>query len=142
MNSCEPQPGIDAHAQRQIEKILGHLGQRIGPRGRGQRRPGSAAGVADGREGVVQVLRRLEVHGDVVGTGARDVADVALGALDHHVHIHDRTRRVDEIGDRPHRDGSEGDGGNEVTVHHVDVDHARPGLQHLVDLGTQPREVG
>ena len=29
-----------------------------------------------------------------------------------------------------------------MPVHHVDVDHPRPGVEHLPDLLAQPREVG
>ena len=47
------------------------------------------------------------------------------------------TRSAIELADqRPDRDRRD-----EVTVHHVDVDHPRAGRHHLLDLRAEPREV-
>ena len=42
----------------------------------------------------------------------------------------------------PTTSGSEGDRRHEVAVHDVDVDHPRPGVEHLLDLRAEAGEVG
>ena len=59
-----------------------------------------AARVADRRQRVVHVRRRLGVDGDAVGAGLGELAHLALGALDHQVHVEDPAGVVDLVGDR------------------------------------------
>ena len=71
-----------------------------------------------------------------------ELGDLALGALDHQVHVDQRARAVDALGQRVDRERPHRDRRHEVAVHHVDVDHARPGVEHLADVLAQAREVG
>ena len=52
-----------------------------------------------------------------------NAVDVALGALDHQVHVDHRARGVDLLGDRLDDERAHRDRRDEVAVHHVDVDH-------------------
>ena len=79
-------------------------------------------------ERVVQVRRRLGVDGDRVGAGARELGDLALGPLDHQVHVEHAAGRVDLLGERGDDQRPDRDRRDEVAVHHVDVDHARARL--------------
>ena len=95
----------------------------VGRRARADDEPGLAAGVADLRQGVVDVRGRLDVDRDAVRAGLRELGDVALGALDHQVHVEVRLvgQRLAQRGD-DHR--PEGDRRDEVAVHDVAVDDA------------------
>ena len=77
-----------------------------------------------------------------VGAGLGERVDLALGPLDHQVHVEHRTGAVDALAqrrddDRPHRDRRD-----EVAVHDVDVDDPRAGVEHLLHLRAEAREVG
>ena len=79
---------------------------------------------------------------DVVRPGLGELLDVTIGLLDHQVDVDRATRVVDEVRDRGRHQRPDRDGRDEVTVHHVDVDEARAGGHHLLDLRAEPREVG
>ena len=49
---------------------------------------------------------------------------------------------VDLLGDRLDDERAHRDRRDEVAVHHVDVDHARAGVEHGVDLLAEAAEVG
>jgi hypothetical protein len=87
------------------------------------------------------VRRRLDVDGDAVGARLREGVDVALRALDHQVHVHVAPGGVDLARERLDHRRPHAQRGYEVTVHDVDVDRAGAGLEHLGDLGAEPREV-
>ncbi len=103
--------------------------------------PAVAAGLPDRVERVVEMRSRLDVHGDVVGARLRELRHLPLGALDHQVHVDDRPGAVHLIGQRADHQGAERDRRDEVPVHHVDVDDARAGRQHLGDLRAQAGEI-
>jgi hypothetical protein len=84
----------------------------------------------------------LLVDRDAVGTGAREVRDLAGRALDHQMDVDDRAGLVYVIGYRRHDQGADRDRRHEMAVHDVDVDHAGAGIDHLGDLLAQAREVG
>ena len=48
---------------------------------------------------------------------------------------------VHQVGQRPDDQRPEGDRRDEMTVHHVDVDHPGAGVEHLLDLRPETREV-
>ena len=85
---------------------------------------------------------RLDVDRDAVGAGRDEVRHLPLGPLDHQVHVDDRAGRMDLVGERRDDVRAERDRRHEVAVHHINVDHARAGREHLADLRAQPREVG
>jgi hypothetical protein len=114
-----------------------HLGEHRGRRARAEGEPGAAAVLADVLQRRVHVGRRLGVDRDVVGTGLGERRDLALGLLDHEVHVEDHVEVAQRLdGARAHRQRR-----HEVPVHDVDVDHARSGGHHLVDLLAQAAEV-
>ena len=65
-----------------------------------------------------------------------------LGPLDHQVHVHGAAAVVDLVSDRRHDLGPEGDDRHEMAVHHVDVEGARAGIEHLDGLAAEGAEVG
>ena len=95
---------VDAHAEREIERRAGDLDEGAGRCAGAERRAGGAARLANRREHVVEMRRRLDVNRDAVRAGACDVGDLALGLLDHQVHIDDPAGRMDLVGDRTDRD--------------------------------------
>ena len=90
----------------------------------------------------VQVRGGFDVDSDVVGAGIGERGNLPLGVLDHQVHIDDPAGRVHLIGQRLDDQRPHGDRRHEMAVHHVDVDDPCPGGHHLLDLGSQTREVG
>ena len=82
----------------------------------------------------MQVGRRLDVDGDPVRPGAREVVHVSLGPLDHQMDIDEPAHRVNPLDDRVHGQRAERDRRDEMAVHDIDVDHPRPGSQDLVHL--------
>ena len=104
--------------------------------------PASGARLADLREHAVQVHARLLVHDDHVGAGGRELARRTLRMLDHEVHVEQRAGAVDERLQRLDDQRSDGDVGHEVAVHDVDVDDARAGVEHRLDVVAQAAEVG
>ena len=133
--------GVDGHAQREVE-LVGDLGERADGGGRVDRHARARAGLADQVRGVGEVRRRLGVEGDRVRARLGELLDVALGTLDHQVHVEHRAGVVRGVRERRHDERADRDRRHEVPVHHVDVDHARSGLQHLLHLLAQPAEVG
>ena len=86
--------------------------------------------------------RRLDVEGDRVGAGLDELAHVALGALDHQVHLEHRARLAHLLGERRDDQRADRDRRDEMPVHHVDVDHPRARVEHLPHLLAQAAEVG
>ena len=77
-----------------------------------------------------------------VGSGGGELVDPPLRALDHQVHVEHAAALVHEIAQRLHDQVTDRDRRHEVAVHHVDVDDARAGVHHLLDLLAEPGEVG
>jgi hypothetical protein len=129
-------------AQREVEQLVRDLVEAPRRSGRGDRGTGRAARLADRLKRVVDVGSRLHVHGDAVRAGPGDVRDVALGTLDHQMHVDHGPGRVHLLGDGVHHQRPKGDRGHEVAVHHVDMDDLRAGREHLGELIAQPGKVG
>ena len=135
MNSCPPQPGLtvmqsawSTSTSRKTSSGVDGL----------TASDGAASGGADVLERVVDVGRRLGVDGDGPGPRLGEGGDLALGALDHEMDVEVRAevpQGLDHV--RPHRDRR-----YEVTVHDVDVDDGRAGVDDGGDLLAQPAEVG
>ena len=100
MKRWPPKPGFDRHDEHHVAVVRAPR-----PASRGRRRverdAGRGAGLADLREHAVQVHAGLLVHDDHVGAGGREVVDVALGVLDHEVHVEQRAGPVHERRDAP-----------------------------------------
>ena len=93
-------------------------------------------------ERLVQVGAGLDVHGARVGPGLREFGQLALGLLDHEMHVDRAPALVHEVGERRHDARAERDHGDEMAVHHVDVERARTGVEQLDDLAAKRAEVG
>ena len=74
--------------------------------------------------------------------GLRELGQLALGLLDHEVHVDRAAALVHEVGERRHDARAERDHGHEMPVHHVDVERARAGVEQLDDLAAERAEVG
>merc|ERR1719163_1990927 len=100
-----------------------------------------ASEVLDLVDGAVEVDggRALRVHGDDVRASLGEVRDAELGLDDHEVGVEnlvgDGAERVDD-------EGTDGDVGDEATVHDIDVDPLRAGLIDSLDLFAEGGEVG
>ena len=86
--------------------------------------PASDAGLADLREDAVQVHARLLVHDDHVRADGGELGHVELRVLDHEVDVEERAGAVHERLQRLDHQRADGDVGDEVAVHDVDVDDA------------------
>ena len=135
MKACPPHPGLtlmhSATSTSSSAKIpSGVAGFTASP----ARQPASRTAA----ERVVHVRRRLGVDDDRVGAGFGERGDLSLRALDHQVNLEVQSEVAQRAADRrPHRERRD-----EVPVHHVDVDDPRTGRLNLLDLLTQPPEVG
>ena len=141
MKAWPPQPGLTV-MQRTTSAIAAQLGDRL-DRGAGvDRDPGQAAELADRRRvrlacGVASAWKVIE--------SAPALANSSIwrsGRLDHQVHVDRAAGGVDLVGDRAEDQRPDRDRRHEMAVHHVEVDHPRAGVHHLVDLRAEPREVG
>ena len=87
----------------------------------------------------MQVRRGLLVDRDHVGPGAGESLDVEIRPLDHQMDIQEQTAQpVDCL----HDQGTDRQVGNEVPVHHVQVEQSRPARLGRGDLVGQATEIG
>src|SRR5690606_15393022 len=96
---------------------------------------GALAQRADGLDGAVQVRARLDVDPDDVGPGLGVALDVAVGVVDHQVHVERPGGHAAQGLDHGRPDGQVG---HEVPVHHVHVDVVGAALVHGAHLLAQP----
>ena len=140
-NAWPPQPGLTV-MQSSRSSSVDQLGDGDDRRARAQGQAGAAAGVAHGRERVVGVRRGLDVERDAVRARLGELRDVALGTLDHQVDVEIAAGVVDLVGERGDDRRPHAERRDEVPVHDVDVDRARAGVEDLLHLRAQAREVG
>jgi hypothetical protein len=132
--------GVDGHAQRHVDRAA-ELGQR-GDGGAGvDRDAGARAELAHHLHRICDVRRGLGVHRHRVGSGLHEVSDVALGPVDHQMHVEHRANLARLPRDPVENQRADRDRRHEVAIHHVHVDHARPRGEHLADLLAQAPEV-
>ena len=81
----------------------------------------------------------LKVHADHVHPRVDERFDEQVGVLDHEVGVKGQIGTAAEL---RHNRGAEGDVGDEMPVHDVEVDHVRPAPVHLGDLLAQATEIG
>ena len=127
--------GIDGHEEDEIELAEDLLQQVDGCRGiEGQ--AGLAAQFLDERDVLVEMGGGLQVEGDPVGPGLMEEGDEGARLLDHEMDVQGQGGLVLQGG---HELGAQGQVGDEVSVHDVDMDEVGPGL--LGDL-RRPRRCG
>ncbi len=90
----------------------------------------------------MQMRCRLDVHGEQVGTGIRKVFEIPVRVLHHQVDVELgtllRRERLECLDD----EGAYRDARRESTVHHVDVQPVRAGLQRFARLLVEVSQIG
>jgi hypothetical protein len=131
---------VDAHQQAEIDDVGDRL-DRLDRSAGVDHDPCRAAELADQLEPVVDVRSRLGVDGYDVGARFRERLDLPLRAVDHQVYVENRAAAVDELAQRFDDERPDRDRGDEVTVHHVDVDHLRARVEDHRHVPAQVGEV-
>ena len=134
--------GIDRHDQDQIDQVddgLDGVRWRAGIHGHA----GLLAERADCLQRAVDVRPGFDVHGDDVGAGLCEGFEIRIARRDHQVHIE---RLFGVAADRLHHIRADGDVGNEMAVHDVDMDPVGAGgidrahfLAELGEIGGEDR---
>src|SRR5215217_3985230 len=104
-----------------------------------ERYTGLLAERANGLQRTMEVRPRLGMDGDDIGPTLGKVCEIGIGRRDHQVAVEHLVRHP---ADRLHYRRAKADIGNEVTIHHVDMDIVRAGLDDRPDFIPQPRKVG
>ena len=128
--------GLDGHHEQRVE-LAQQLEVGLERGVRLDRQPGQRAGRADRAGGLHGVGRGLDVEGDVGGAGLGVVRRPAVGVVDHEVAVE---RQVGGRVQALHHRQPERQVGDEVRVHHVDVQPV--GAVDRVGGVGQAREVG
>ena len=131
--------GVDAHEEDDVELVQNELGDVQGGGGV-EDEAGLAATVLDELEGAVDVVGGLGVEGDVGGAGVDEVGDGGVNGADHEVDVDGGGNTVVTEGLADH--GADGQVGNVVVVHDVEVDDVGTGLEDVVDLLAELGKVG
>mmetsp|Transcript_26496 Transcript_26496/g.45211 ORF Transcript_26496/g.45211 Transcript_26496/m.45211 type:complete len:275 (+) Transcript_26496:148-972(+) len=131
--------GVDAHEEDDVELVLDKLGILQGSGGV-EDESGLASAVLDQLEGSVDVVGGLGVEGDVRGAGIDKVVDGGVDGADHEMHVDGGGDAVIAEGLAHH--GSDGEVGDVVVVHDVEVNDIGAGLEHVIDLLAEFGEVG
>jgi hypothetical protein len=87
----------------------------------------------------VEVRARFGVGRDDIGAGSREGFEIGIDWRDHQVDVEGLLRVRAQLLDDG---GTDGDVRNEMTVHHVDMDHVRAGRIDSPDFLTQRRKIG
>ena len=87
----------------------------------------------------VEMLGRLGLDRDVIGAGVGEGLKIEVDGLDHQVAIE---RLVAVRAQRRHQRRAEGDVGDEMAVHHVEVDPVRPRRRDVAHFLAENGEVG
>ena len=98
-----------------------------------------AAMGGDGLQRAVQVGAGLGVDQDVIGAGLDEVVDERIHGGDHQVDVEGQARVRAQAGDDR---GAETDVGDEMTVHHVEMEPVGAGGLDGADLLGEAGEVG
>src|SRR5471032_1179717 len=85
------------------------------------------------------MVRRFRVEGDDVGASLGEVGDDAVDRLDHQVDI---DRHLHVRADRFAYQRADGQVGNVMVIHHVEVDHVGAVADNVAYFFTQAGEVG
>ena len=130
--------GVDAHHQNIV-----HHGQdfdeRLDRGGRVDDDAGQHVVFDDVLEGAVQVAADLLMHGDHVGAGLGEGGDEGVGVLDHQVAVE---RQLGDGAQGLDHGRAEGDVGDKVAVHDIDVDDGAAAALGRGDFVGEMGEVG
>jgi hypothetical protein len=131
--------GVDAHEKDDVELVKDELGVVEGGGGV-EDEAGLAAAVLDELEGAVDVVGGLGVEGDVGGTGVDEVGDGGIDGADHEVDVDGGGDAMVAEGLADH--GADGEVGDVVVVHDVEMDDVGSGLEDVVNLLAELGKVG
>src|SRR3974390_697659 len=90
-------------------------------------------------EGAVEMHASFLMHGDPVSARFGKFGNEQIGVLDHQVTIE---RYLDELAQGADYERADGDVGNEVAVHHVDVKHGAATVDGELRVSGELREIG
>ena len=130
--------GVDAHDQDMVHHGK-DFDQGLDRRGGVDDDAGEHVVLDDVLEGAVQVAADLLVDGDHVGAGLGEGGDEGVGVLDHQVAVE---RELGDGADGLDHGRAEGDVGDEVAVHDVDVDDGAAAALGRGDFVGEVGEVG
>jgi hypothetical protein len=130
--------GVHRHSEDQIHMVE-HIGDGLLGGGRVERHAGLQPERADRLQRAVQMHPGFHRHGDAVDTGAGEGLQIGINRADHQMRVE---ALAAVAADRPHQFGAEGDVGDEMPVHHIEMDPVRPGRVGGAHLLTEAGEVG
>src|SRR5690606_3625304 len=119
--------GVHGHQQNDIELVHDVL-EAVDRRGRVEYETTLAAEITDQLQGAVDVVGSLGMEGDVRGTGLGEIADQAVDRRDHQVHVDGCRDAVLAQRLADHR--ADGEIGDVVVVHDVEMYHVSTGREH------------
>jgi hypothetical protein len=99
----------------------------------------STAAVTDKLKGPIDVFAGLGMEGDVAGAGFGEVGDDAVDRFHHQVHVDGRFDA--ETAQRFANHRPDGEVGDIMVVHDVEMDDVRAGFQNPRNVVAQAREI-
>ena len=129
---------VHRHHEHEIdvtEEIIHHLDRRA----RIERHAGALAQRLDQLERAMRMRPRLGMDRDDVSARGRELRHESIDRGDHEMHV-ERKRRAGSQGLYDHR--ADREVGDEMAVHHVDMNPIGAGRGHGAHLLAQPREIG
>ncbi len=130
--------GVHRHDEDHVD-LVHDVVEVVQRRGRVEHQACLASLAVDQLQAAVDVLGGLGMEGDVAGAGLGEVADDAVHRLHHQVHVDDRVDAV--LAQSIAHQGTDGEVGHIVIVHHVEMDEITPGCKDIVTLLPQLCEV-
>ena len=137
MKAWPPKPGLtDITSTRSIMSMTYSMAL-IGVR-RIERDAGLLAERADRLQRAMQMRAGLGMHRDVIAAGLGEGLEIGIARRDHQMRVEDllgvRAHRLDDV-------GAEGNVGDEMPVHHVEMDPVGAGGIDGADLFAQSGEI-
>jgi len=130
--------GVDRHEKNDIKLVHDELGN-IQAGSRVENKSSLASTVFDELERAVDVVGGFGVEGDVRGTGIDKVTDGGINGGNHQMNIDGGGNSVVTKGLAHH--GPNGQVGDVVVIHDVEMDNISTGFQNIVDFFAQLGEV-
>jgi hypothetical protein len=130
--------GIDAHHEHVVNEVE-NFGKHFHGSSGIEDDAGLAAVGADEMKRAVKMDAGFLVNGNPVSTGIGEFGDEEIGILDHQVAIEGNR---DDFSEPLHDGRANGDVGNEVAIHDVDVEDGAAAVDGQLRFGAELREIG
>ena len=101
--------------------------------------PGFLAQLADVLQRAMDMRAGFGMHGQAVGAGLGEGLEIGIDRRDHQMHVE---RLFGVRPQRLHHRRADGDVGNEMAVHHIDMDQVGAGRLDRLDFRAQPGKIG